>query len=89
MIFQEYIVHKNNLIFGCFVLILLGHLYKDFLAKPTFKWNDASELVGLIIGIILLFKAQIKIVKIVGIMKIAAHTRQFILHDDVYYPLVT
>ena len=75
---------KNIKLFICFVLILGSHLYKEF-QDTDWKWPVWTEPIGFIIGYIIQRYSTNNIVKCIGILKMIAHVRQFLLKDDIYY----
>ena len=78
-------IQENSIpLFICFLIIFISHLYKDSQDKD-WKWPYWTEKYGLAIGITLFITSNNVIIKVVGILKIIAHIRQYILMDNIYY----
>ena len=78
------IQQENLLLFSCFLIILLFHLYRDWKGE---KWKIPkwTEPFGFIIGLIIFLISNNILVKLVGLLKVIAHIRQFAFNDNVYY----
>jgi len=78
------IQQQNFLLFLCFLSILCFHLYRDDKDKD-WKIPMWTEPIGFIIGFTLFFVSNNIFIKLLGILKMLAHIRQWIFKDYVYY----
>jgi hypothetical protein len=84
LIFYNSINENNYKIFTCFLVILLSHIYKEF-QNNKWKWPSWIEPIGFVIGYVLFNNSKNNIIQFIGILKMLAHIRQFILKDNIYY----
>ena len=84
LLYNSIYQQPNKLLLLCSLIILLSHIYKDFQNKE-WTWPIWTESIGFMIGFILAYVSNNYIVKIMGILKMLAHIRQFIYKDDIYY----
>ena len=74
------------------ILILLAHIYKDYISTDdvSFKWPKWTEPIGIILGIILIrggYYNNDGIIFLIGSFKVFAHIRQLMYNNDKYYDL--
>lgn len=81
------IITKNSITINiCGWIILMAHIYKD--TTNLTYWPNWCEFCGMILAGILI-NGGIKIdnyyIVFIGLLKLSAHIRQCILHDNRYY----
>ena len=81
------IIIKNSISINlCGWIILIAHIYKDI--TNLTDWPKWCEFCGIILAGILI-KGGLKIdnyyIVFIGLLKLLAHIRQYILHDNRYY----
>lgn len=81
------IMIKNSIPINiCGWIILISHIYKDLSNMSC--WPYWCEYVGILLGITLIIggiKIKNYFIVFIGVLKLSAHIRQYILQDDRYY----
>jgi general stress protein CsbA len=78
------IKNKNNIVLIGTLVLLAGHIYKEF-QNGDWIWPKDSYYIGTFIGILFVICSDDKLVQLIGLIKILADFRKNILKHDKYY----